>query len=140
LATLAGHSGPILAVAYSPKGDVVATGAEDGTARLWSAKTGELLHTLRAHGAVLATEFDAAGGRLATLGTDRAGRVWDVGGGRAASGSTLSRRTRAASWISSSTATAAASQPLASTERRGCGRSGTASSASSSRCGATRTR
>jgi WD40 repeat protein len=82
LATLAGHSGPVLAVAYSPKGDVVATGAEDGTARLWSAKTGELLHTLRAHGAVLATEFDAAGGRLATLGTDRAARVWDVGSGR----------------------------------------------------------
>ena len=33
LATLQGHSGQVLAVAYSPKGDVVATGAEDGTAR-----------------------------------------------------------------------------------------------------------
>jgi WD40 repeat protein/DNA-binding SARP family transcriptional activator len=82
LATLQGHSGQVLAVAYSPKGDVVATGAEDGTARLWSAETGEILHTLRAHGAVLATKFDAAGGRLATLGTDRAVRVWDVRSGR----------------------------------------------------------
>ncbi len=82
LATLKGHSDQVLAVGYSPKGDVVATGAEDGTARLWSAKTGELLHTLRAHGAVLATKFDAAGGRLATLGTDRAVRIWDVRSGR----------------------------------------------------------
>jgi WD40 repeat protein len=82
LATLEGHSGQVLAVGYSPKGGVVATGAEDGTARLWSAETGKLLHTLRAHGAVLATEFDAAGGRLATLSTDRTVRIWDVRSGR----------------------------------------------------------
>ena len=82
LVTLTGHSGPVLTVAYSPKGDIVATGAADGTARLWSAKTGELLHMLRAHGTVLATKFDAAGSRLATLATDRAVRIWDVRSGR----------------------------------------------------------
>src|SRR4029077_5328128 len=83
LGTPPGHSDHVLAVGYSPKGDIVATGAADGTARLWSAKTGELLHTLRAHrGAVLNTKFDAAGRRLATLGTDRAVRVWDVESGR----------------------------------------------------------
>jgi WD40 repeat protein/DNA-binding SARP family transcriptional activator len=83
LATLTGHSKPVLAVGYSPKGDVVATGGADGTARLWNAETGKPLHTLRAHkGAVLATKFDAAGDRLATLGTDRAVRVWDVRSGR----------------------------------------------------------
>ena len=38
---------------------------------------------LRGHkGAVLATKFDGAGRRLATLGTDRAVRVWDVRSGR----------------------------------------------------------
>ena len=82
LVTLTGHSGQVLAVGYSPKGDIVATGAADGTARVWSAETRELLHTLRAHGAVLATKFDAAGGRLATLATDRAVRIWDVRSGR----------------------------------------------------------
>ncbi|MGH3135810.1 MAG: WD40 repeat domain-containing protein, partial [Gaiellaceae bacterium] len=82
LVRLSGHSGEVLAVGYSPKGDVVATGAADGTARLWSAETGRLLHTLRADGAVLATTFDAAGGRLATVATDRAVRVWDVRSGR----------------------------------------------------------
>ena len=83
LATLTGHSKPVLAVGYSPKGDVVATGGADGTARLWNAETGKPLHTLRAHkGAVLATRFDAAGDRLATLGTDRTVRVWDVRSGR----------------------------------------------------------
>ena len=39
-------------------------------------------HAARPRGAVLATKFDAAGGRLATLGTDRAVRVWDVRSGR----------------------------------------------------------
>ena len=83
ITTLTGHSGPVLTVGFSPKGDVVATGSADGTARLWSAETGRLLHTLPAHeGAVLATKFDAAGRRLATLGTDRAVRVWDVRSGR----------------------------------------------------------
>ena len=83
LATLTGHSRPVLAVGYSPQGDVVATGADDGTARLWNARTGRPLHTLRAHeGAVLATKFDGAGRRLATLGTDRAVRIWDVRSGR----------------------------------------------------------
>src|ERR671937_1284729 len=48
LATLEGHSGQVLAVAYSPNGDVGATGAQDGSARLWSAETGKLLHTQRA--------------------------------------------------------------------------------------------
>jgi WD40 repeat protein/serine/threonine protein kinase/DNA-binding SARP family transcriptional activator len=82
LATLEAHS-EVLAVGYSPRGDVVATGGADGTARLWSAETGALLHTLRAHdGAVLATRFDAAGDRLVTVGTDRAVRVWDVRSGR----------------------------------------------------------
>ncbi len=82
LASLSGHSREVVAVGYSPKGDVVATGAADGTARLWSAETGKLLRTLQAHGAVLATKFDAAGGRLATVATDRAVRVWDVRSGR----------------------------------------------------------
>ena len=83
LATLAGHSKPVLAVGYSPKGDVLATGGADGTARLWNAETGEPLQELRGHnGAVLATKFDGSGRRLATLGTDRAVRVWDVRSGR----------------------------------------------------------
>ena len=83
LVTLAGHTGEVFAVDYSPDGRLVATGSADGTARLWNAVTGDPVHVLRAHrGGVFATRFSADGTRLATLGADRAVRVWDVRTGR----------------------------------------------------------
>ena len=44
--TLTGHSGQVIAVAYSPNGKLVATGATDGTARVWDARTGKQLLVL----------------------------------------------------------------------------------------------
>jgi WD40 repeat protein len=83
LARLFGHKGEVFAVGYAPDGRLVATGGADGTARLWNAATGDLVHVLRAHrGGVFATRFSTDGTRLATLGGDRAVRVWDVGTGR----------------------------------------------------------
>lgn len=33
-------------VAFSPNGEIIASGSEDGTIKLWDVQTGECLHTL----------------------------------------------------------------------------------------------
>jgi hypothetical protein len=43
------HPGKVLAVAFSPDGRTLLTGAEDGLARLWEADTGRQTRTLRGH-------------------------------------------------------------------------------------------
>ena len=49
LKALRGHTGPILAVAYSPDGQRIVTGSADHTAKVWDAASGKELLTLRGH-------------------------------------------------------------------------------------------
>src|SRR5258707_429882 len=39
-------TGPVTSVAFSPDGKIVLTGSDDGTAKLWDASSGQLLHSL----------------------------------------------------------------------------------------------
>src|SRR6185295_8112325 len=45
----AGHFGDLETLKFSPQGDLIASAAEDGTARIWEAASGRQRHVLR-HG------------------------------------------------------------------------------------------
>jgi WD40 repeat protein len=83
LHTLIGHRAAVKAVAWSPDGQRLATGSEDGTAKVWQVSTGRELHTLRgAHTSdVCSVAWSPDGQRLATGGMDGMAKVWDASGG-----------------------------------------------------------
>jgi WD40 repeat protein len=78
---LFGHSGLITAIASSADGNYMATGSDDGTARIWDTRTGALLRTLNDGNAVTNVRFSPDGGLALT--TDQQGivRIWDSGVG-----------------------------------------------------------
>jgi WD40 repeat protein/serine/threonine protein kinase len=70
----------VLSVAYSPDGRRLATGHADGLAKVWDAATGELLLTLRGHGAgwVRWVAYSPNGRHIATASWDKTAKVWDA--------------------------------------------------------------
>jgi WD40 repeat protein len=67
------------AVAFSPDNELVATGHDDGTVRLWTTADRELVCEWTAHQKPLsAVAFGADGRRLATAGESKRIHLWDV--------------------------------------------------------------
>jgi WD40 repeat protein len=71
-----GHTEDIVAIAFSPSGQTIATGSLDGTARTWTL-AGTKIGTFSGHtGAVNDVAFSPDGTNLLTASSDRTVRVW----------------------------------------------------------------
>jgi WD40 repeat protein len=75
--------GGVAGVAFSPKGDRLATAGSDRITRIWDAPAGKELLALHGHGSVVSgVAFSPDGRFLVTASNDQTARVWDAREGR----------------------------------------------------------
>ena len=85
MSALSGHSAWVRCVAFSPDGNVLASGSHDQTIRLWDVQTGQCLKTLRGHSSGIETiAFSPDGKQLVSGSRGLDLWLWDVETGQCA--------------------------------------------------------
>ncbi|MFA5089198.1 MAG: WD40 repeat domain-containing protein, partial [Candidatus Omnitrophota bacterium] len=73
------HDGIVEQAIYSPDGKTIVTASWDGTAKVWDAKTGNLIKTLTGHkGTVTGASYSPDGKTIVTASLDGKAKVWDA--------------------------------------------------------------
>lgn len=75
---LIGHKRQVDVLAFSPDGNILATGAEESAARLWDVVTGQLKATLPGHEDVSRLSFSPDGRTIEIGSYQKTVRLWDV--------------------------------------------------------------
>jgi WD40 repeat protein len=83
LHTLRGHRNAVVALAFSPNGDLLVTASWDHTARVWNVATGRELFALEGHTAPLTSvAFNRDGTVILTGSYDSTARIWEASTGK----------------------------------------------------------
>ena len=79
-----GHTGSVRSVVFSPIGNQILSGSEDGSIRVWDGKTGsELNINFKGHkGKVCCIALSGDGKKLASGSSDNTVRLWDAETGK----------------------------------------------------------
>jgi WD40 repeat protein len=81
--TLTAHTNWVNAVAFSPDGQILASGSADKTIKLWRVSDGEPICTLKGHSqSVRTVAFSPDGQTLASGSADRSVKLWQVPSGK----------------------------------------------------------
>lgn len=77
-----GHTGAITCAQFSPDGTRIVTASEDGTAKIWDARSGECLRKFEAHfDQVRMAKFSPDCTRILTISKNLTAKVWDASTG-----------------------------------------------------------
>jgi len=77
-----GHTAEVSSVVFSPDGELVASGSNDRTVKLWGVRTGRLLRSLEGHtNGITSVIFSPDGERVVSGSADGTIKIWSPGTG-----------------------------------------------------------